>query len=123
LTVALWAFSVAILLRVKTRIERQRVDRGSPRFLDHLGDLFRSLGAPAITLSVLALVAYLALVPSVVDAVAQNFQAEIAFARQPDGHWSKVESAAQNVRADIDLMKVLRQEAEVEFGVPQEDEQ
>jgi hypothetical protein len=83
--------------------------------------LFRSLGGPEITLSALALIAYLALVPSVVDAVEQKFQAEIAFARQPDGHWSKVESAVQKVRADVDLMNDLRQSVDVESATSQDD--
>jgi hypothetical protein len=86
-----------------------------------LGDLFRSLGIPAVTLAALALVAYLSLLPKVVNSVEQNYQAEIAFALHPDGHWSKVESAVQKVRADDVLINELKQSVGVESVTPQDD--
>jgi hypothetical protein len=116
LTVAFWAGFVWVILHVRAQSVQRTVDSVAPTIKDRTGAFFRSLGVPAITLAALALVAYLVIVPSVLNAVERGFQAEIAFARRPIDHWTRVEQAVGKVLADDGIMKELREAVQIEIS-------
>jgi len=114
LTVAVWAGFVMALYSLKVRTTRRQTAATAWNLRERLGGLFRSLGKPALVLSALALMTYLALAPTIVTHVEQEFQQKIAFARNPDSHWTKVENAVRKVRSNKQLMTKLQQAVQAE---------
>jgi len=109
LTVAVWAGFVVALYSLKVRKMRRQTVAAVWNLSKRLGGLFRSLGKPALVLSALTLMTYFALAPTIVRHVEQEFQQKIAFARDPESHWTKVETAVRKIRSDKNLMAQLQQ--------------
>ncbi len=107
LTVAIWAGMIAVLLWLKVRSVPQDFNGVTPTCLERMGALCRSLGRPSLLMAALTLVLYLFFLPGVVDAVEQEFQSKMSFARNPNEHWSKVEQAVQKVRSNGVMMEQL----------------
>lgn len=118
LTIAIWACFVATLLQLKSQFERREDDQTPPILQDHLHTLGEALRTPSLVLAALALFAYLLLVPRLIHITEQQFQSAMAFARQPDNHWTKVEQAVQNVRGDAVLMSEIEDSAQIELSPP-----
>jgi hypothetical protein len=58
------------------------------------------LGKPATVVASLLLMAYLAVVPLTIRRAEADFQHKIAFARNPESHWTKLRQAVAAVRAE-----------------------
>ncbi|MDA1180002.1 MAG: hypothetical protein O2931_14535, partial [Planctomycetota bacterium] len=108
LTVAVWAAIDAVLLRFKLRRYRARTGGVAPTFRNFLGVWTRSQGHACLTLSALVIILYLSFAPAALAEAERHFQENIAFARKPSDHWSKVERAVERVRADQELVDQLR---------------
>lgn len=115
LTLALEAVFAAMLLHFRMRGVNVKPDGPSFTFRDHVAAQSRSLAKASLTLSALVLLIYLALAPSVVAHVEQQFQQQMAFARQPSDHWSDVEKAVQQVKSNPELMDGLRESVNTEM--------
>jgi len=122
LTVAIWAAFVATLLQLKSQLRDRRSQRLTPTFRERLGQFGRALRGPCCVLAAIALLAYLLLAPRTIELVEQHFQSQIAFARNPDDHWTNVELAVQAVRANPQLMAEIIDASEFEFPGAGEDE-
>ncbi len=96
LTMALWAFLVTlvILLRRSGDLGRRLLSR------KRWSCLPRTLGKPATVVASLLLMAYLAVVPLTIRRAEADFQHKIAFARNPESHWTKLRQAVAAVRAE-----------------------
>ena len=70
--------------------------------------ILRTFAHPALALSAMLLLLYLVLVPEVVSRIEARFQQDIAFARHPDAHWTKVENAVQQVQSNDEIMSQIR---------------
>ncbi len=108
LTIVIWGIAIAVWLRRKLRRARQDGDMAHISRRDILAAVGRSLARPALILSALVLAIYLALVPHEIEAIEQEFQTRMAFARDPAAHWAKVERAVEQVRSDPEEMDLLR---------------
>ena len=116
LTVAVWAAIVAFLLRFKLRRYHARTGGIRLTFRNFLGVWTRSQGRACLTLSALVTILYLSFAPDVIAETERHFQENIAFAREPNDHWSKVERAVERVRADQELVDQLRATAVAEIA-------
>ncbi len=114
LTVAVWAGFVMVLYSLKIRKRQWQAAATAWNLRKRLGGLLRSLGKPALVLSAVMLMTYFALAPTVVRHVEQEFQQKIAFARDPDSHWTKVENAVRKIRSNNELMTQLWEDARAE---------
>lgn len=103
LTMALWAFLVTlvILLRRSGDLGRRLLSR------KRWSCLPRTLGKPATVVASLLLVAYLAVVPLTIRTAEADLQNKIAFARNPESHWTKLRQAVAAVRAEEAATKQL----------------
>lgn len=104
ITIAIWATLVATLLQLKIQLRARDSQRTVPMLRSRLRQFGQSLRGPCCLLGAIALMAYLILAPPTLQLVEQNFQSQIAFARNPEDHWTKVERAVQAVRANPQLM-------------------
>ena len=116
LTVVVWAAIVAFLLHVKLRRYHARTGGVAPAFRNFLGAWIRSQGHACLTLSALVTILYLSFAPAVLAEADRHFQENIAFARKPSDHWSKVQRAVERVRADQELIDQLRGKAVTEIA-------
>jgi hypothetical protein len=57
---------------------------------------------------------YLTAAPTVVRSIEREFQRKIAFARDPQSHWTKVEEAIRKLQWNVQLMRQLNEEVEAE---------
>jgi hypothetical protein len=116
LMVAIWGLLVAVLLRRKLN-RTSAIAGGTPQSIRRfLAGWCRSLSGPAITLSGLTLIAYLALAPGSIELVEEEYQRNMDFARNPGAHWSRVDAAVQSVRSDQVKLKVLRAAVHAEMS-------
>ena len=60
-------------------------------------------------MATVTLIVYLAFAPRFLSKTEEKFQQQMAFARQPNEHWRKVEQAVQHVRSDAAPMAGLRE--------------
>jgi hypothetical protein len=116
LTVAIWA--VFVVLRAGRKVHRALRKTGSPPLTvrESLGAMCQSLGRPALALSALAVLLYLAIAPNVVIFVEHEVQTTMAFARRPAAYWEEVDQAVQQVRSDRSLMPQLEQAVTAEMS-------
>jgi hypothetical protein len=114
LTLVLWAGAVVFAHRRK----RKRVQRRAPEVdvepRTRWYGVFRSLGWGAFAAATCALLVYLTAAPIVVRSIEREFQRKIAFARDPQSRWTKVEEAIRKVQSNVQLMRQLNEEVEVE---------
>lgn len=108
LTIAIWATIVALLLQFKLNRFYSRTKEVRPSFGNFLGAWARSQGRACLALSTVLAFLYLICAPAVNVEIERHFQESIAFAREPNSHWAKVEQAVARVRADHELMDQLR---------------
>ena len=108
LTVAFWAGLVGCCCGSRCGAQHKG-DGHVATGREQIGALFRSLGLPAAGLATVTLIVYLAFVPRYLSKTEERFQQQMAFARQPDEHWRKVEQAVQQVRSDAATMAALRE--------------
>ncbi len=116
LTVAVWAAIVAFLLRFNLRRYHAKTGVVRPTFRNFLGVWTRSQGRACLTLSVVVTILYLIFAPAVSAEAERHFQENIAFAREPNDHWSKVERAVARVKVDQELVDQLRATVLVEIA-------
>lgn len=114
-TFAIWVTFVATLLQLKSQFNPRTSQRRTLSLGERLGDLGLSLRGPCFVLAAIALLAYLYLAPRTIELVEQHFQSQMAFARNPNDHWSKVERAVQAVRANPQLMAEIVDASQFEY--------
>jgi hypothetical protein len=112
LTIGLWAMFVALWLRFRPR---QTGTPGAGSYREGLGAWTRQIGRASLVLSALCLATYLALAPSIVLQVEQNFQEKMAFARNPDEHWRRADLALQAVQNNARRVAELRDQVQSEM--------
>lgn len=118
LTLVLWAcLLVALHCRKMGRMQREEGAR-LPDLRQRFSGLLRSLGRPALVMSALMLFAYLLLAPGILEQAEQEFQKQMAFARNPQTHWTAVAEAVQRVHSDEKTMGELREVAKREAATP-----
>jgi hypothetical protein len=122
LTVAIWVCFAAKLLQLKFQFAQRKNDETLPSFRDRLRAFGRSLTLPSLALSAMAIILYFLLFPKFVRDAERHFQSEMAFARNPDTHWQRVENAVQEVRGDPATMSEITDAARVDFSGDKEEE-
>jgi hypothetical protein len=118
LTLGFWGALVAVWLRFRPR---RTGTRGAGSFREGLGMWTRQIGRASLVLSALALAAYLALAPSIVLQVEQQFQEKMAFARNPDEHWRRADLALHAVQNNARRVAELRAQVQSEMAAAQSD--
>ncbi|MCU0880527.1 MAG: hypothetical protein MUF06_22375, partial [Pirellulaceae bacterium] len=94
---------------------RQTGTPGAGSYREGLGAWTRQIGRASLVLSALCLATYLALAPSIVLQVEQNFQEKMAFARNPDEHWRRADLALQAVQNNARRVAELRDQVQSEM--------
>lgn len=118
LTLALWASLSAALYRHKIGRMQRAEGEPFPPLRKRFGGFLRLLGRPVRVMATMMLVAYLLLAPHMLEQVEQEFQTKMAFARDPQDHWTKVAEAVQRVRSDEIMMSELQESAKAEAAKP-----
>lgn len=113
LTLAIWIALLALFAIVKAKDSRQGAEVTPFTARERCGIFAFMLGRSCAVLAALILMAYLVAAPEVVRTVENNFQRDMAFARDPDSYWAEVNEAVCKVRSNEKLMSELRASVEV----------
>jgi len=111
-TMLLWGM---LIVFISLWYSRQLPCHGVPvTFRYRLGGVCRSLGKPALVMAAILFLAYLVAAAHTLTVIEDTFQQGIAFTRNPQEYWARVDAAVRSVETDDVQMKEITAWAESE---------